>query len=125
MLYPTDMDLETRRTVFMRKLICWYILCSAKTYAARGERHVETRVLLSHNYFLILKRQLYLAASEYSTHFRTQLKALDNPMEDSARKDMTLKHSFLLLMTFEGAVKMQDWGPLRNIIQVTAYFSPG
>ena len=45
MLYPTDMDLETRRTVFLRKLICWYILCSAKTYAARGERHVETRVV--------------------------------------------------------------------------------
>jgi hypothetical protein len=46
------------------------------------------------------------------------MKSLDNPLEDSARKDMTPKYSFLLLLTFEGAVNMQEWSVLKNIIQV-------
>jgi len=48
-----------------------------------------------------------------------QMKALDNPLESTARKDMASKYSFLLLMTFEGAVKVQDWTSLSGIIQVT------
>ena len=114
------MDLETRKAVFSRKLICWYILCSASTYAARSERHIETQVLNSQTNVSYSKRKLYYAASEYSTKFRTQMKTIENPLEESARKDMASKYSFLLLMTFEGAVKIQDWDPLKNIIQVTA-----
>ena len=52
MMYPPDMDIETRRSVFQRKLVCFYILCSANTYAARAERHNENRVLS--NYILAL-----------------------------------------------------------------------
>jgi hypothetical protein len=48
------------------------------------------------------------------------MKTIENPLEESARKDMASKYSFLLLMTFEGAVKIRDWDPLKNIIQVTA-----
>jgi len=44
MLYPVDMDIETRRTIFQRKLVCWYLLCAANTYAARSERVIENRV---------------------------------------------------------------------------------
>jgi hypothetical protein len=43
-LYPSDMDLETRRTVFLRKLVCWYISCSAFTFMARKEMHIDTKV---------------------------------------------------------------------------------
>src|SRR5947207_1682353 len=35
---------------------------------------------------------------------------------------MASKYSFLLVMAFEGAVKMQDWAPLKNIIQVLFSF---
>lgn len=45
MVYPPDMDLETRRAVFLRKLVCWYISCSAFTFTARKEMHVDTRVV--------------------------------------------------------------------------------
>src|SRR5579859_3354835 len=56
MMYPNDMDLETRRTVFIRKLVCWYLACSALTYAARKEMHIETRVTSPKSPLMIAKR---------------------------------------------------------------------
>jgi len=53
------------------------------------------------------------------------MKALDNPLESTARKDIAPKYSLLLLMTFEGAVKVQDWTSLSGIIQVNRPPHPG
>lgn len=46
------------------------------------------------------------------------MKALDNPLESTARKEMAPKHAFLLLLAFEGAVRLQDWTSLSGIIKV-------
>jgi len=43
---------------------------------------------------------------------------LDNPLEESARKDMLPKHSFLLMIAFEGTVKLGNWDALKGIIDV-------
>jgi hypothetical protein len=58
MMYPNDMDLESRRTVFIRKLVCWYLACSALTYAARNEMHIEARVI-SPNFCLMVEKRLF------------------------------------------------------------------
>ena len=58
MMYPNDMDLETRRTVFIRKLVCWYLACAALTYAARKEMHIETRVI-SPKYPLMIEKRIF------------------------------------------------------------------
>jgi hypothetical protein len=60
----------------------------------------------------------YAAAKEHASQFRTHMKSLDNPLEESGRADIIPKYSFLLLLTFEGAVKLQEWEALNNIIQV-------
>ena len=44
MLYPDDIDLETRTAVFHRKLICWYLIAASYTYAARSETNIGNRV---------------------------------------------------------------------------------
>jgi hypothetical protein len=50
--------------------------------------------------------------------FRNSWKMLDNPLEESARKDMLPKYSFLLMIAFEGAVKLHEWKVLKGIIEV-------
>jgi len=45
---------------------------------------------------------------------------LDNPLEESARKDMLPKYSFLLMIAFEGTVKLGNWDALKGIIDVLA-----
>jgi len=47
------------------------------------------------------------------------MKALDNPLESVAKKEMAPKYAFLLLLAFEGAVKLHNWASLSGIIQVT------
>lgn len=47
------------------------------------------------------------------------MKSLENPLEDGALKEMAPKYSFLLLMAFEGAVKIQEWAALKSIILVS------
>ena len=45
------------------------------------------------------------------------MKSADNPLEESAKKEMNAKYSFLLLITFEGAIRLQEWASLKKIIQ--------
>ena len=119
------MDLETRRAVFSRKLVCRYIACSAMTYSARAERHVENQVP-PHPPSSGAdkgKKKLYEGAAGHSTQFRNHWKMLDNPLEESARKDMLPKYSFLLMIAFEGTVKLGNWDALKGIIHVLATHS--
>ena len=46
------------------------------------------------------------------------MKSVDNPLEESAKKEMNAKYSFLLLVTFEGAIRLQGWALLKPILQV-------
>jgi len=68
---------------------------------------------------------MYTAAGEYAGLFRGAMKAFDNPLEDSVRSEMVPKYSFLLLMTFEGAIRTQEWSSLSNIVQVFSFTVQG
>lgn len=61
---------------------------------------------------------LYEGAAQHATQFRSHWKMLDNPLEETARKDMLPKYSFLLMIAFEAAVKLQKWDSLKGIIDV-------
>lgn len=50
------------------------------------------------------------------------MKSLDNPLEESAKKEMNAKYSFLLLVTFEGAIRLHEWTSLKSILQVVVEF---
>jgi hypothetical protein len=105
MLYPDDMDLQTRTAVFTRKLVCWYIIAATYTYSAREEMHFETR------------RQFFSSATTNTTFFRIAMKSIDNPLDGTAKRHLTPKYSFVLLMAFEAAVKLQEWTLLPGIIE--------
>jgi len=63
------------------------------------------------------QRNEYSAAAIHSSEFRQSMKSADNPLEESAKKEMNAKYSFLLLITFEGAIRLQEWASLKKIIQ--------
>jgi len=67
---------------------------------------------------LFTVRESCTLRGEYPALFRMQMTALDNPLESAARQEMASKYSFLFMMRFEGAVKVQDWTSLSGIIQV-------
>jgi hypothetical protein len=46
---------------------------------------------------------------------------LDNPLDDTARKAMLPRYSFLLMISFEGAVKLGNWKALKGIIDVLLF----
>ena len=47
------------------------------------------------------------------------MKSLENPLEDGAKSEMLPKYSFLLLLAFEGAIKMRNFSNLKPLIQVS------
>jgi hypothetical protein len=64
------------------------------------------------------QKKLYEKAGSHATQFRNSWKMLDNPLEESARRDMLPQYSFLLMIAFEGAIKLQEWKTLKGIIEV-------
>ena len=105
MLYPDDMDLETRTGVYLRKLVCWYIISASITYPARKELHIQNQ------------REMYFSVIMNTTHFRNAMKSIDNPLDSKSKQQMLPKYSFVLLMAFEAAVKLQEWDSLGKIVQ--------
>ena len=45
------------------------------------------------------------------------MKSLENPLEESAKKELLPKYSFLLLLAFEGAIRTRNCSNLKSIIQ--------
>lgn len=111
------MDLESRKNVFLRKLICYYILSAAFTYAARDEPVLTSRVL-PYDTSANLQRQMYTSTALYTSRFRTTMKTPDNPLDATSRRNLLPKHSFVLLMAFEAAVNLERWNELQGIIEV-------
>src|SRR5271169_4258067 len=99
------MDLETCTGVYLRKLICWYIIAAAYTFSARKEMHSETR------------RKLYSSATINTSEFRIAVKTLDNPLDTNAKRQLPSKYSVILLMAFEAAIKLQEWDRASGIIE--------
>jgi hypothetical protein len=118
MLYPDDMDLESRRAVFLMKIHCWYMLCSALTFIGRDEGRIEAQVRI----FMVMltcQKACYEAAAKHALQFRMQMKSLDSPLEEAAKRNLKSKHSFVLLLAFEAAVKIKDWISTKSVIQVS------
>lgn len=103
--FPSDLPSETAGDLALKALFCHFLAASALVALARSQDNREKQV------------DDYLKMRHHVAAFDIQMQAHGEELDSMVVKDLANKQSLLFMFDFEGAIQLNEWTELVEIIR--------